>query len=143
MSINIMDETKRRHTNDIYTAAYIMDPAGVDALERTYQNIWDNGMGFSPAAMFSPRQDDEKELELGCLQLQEDLRKLVIKVWLRRYRRNEIEELCRLLLKGPQKRYTRVRLIADLEMTIDDIALEWNDANPNECPIYLPDPDIG
>ena len=75
MIINIMDEAKRRYTNDIYTAAYIMDPAGVGALERTYQDIWDSGNGFSPAAMFSPRQDDKKELEIGCRQIQEDLKR--------------------------------------------------------------------
>lgn len=141
MNINIMDETKRRYTNDIYTAAYIMDPASVDALERTYQDIWDNGMGFSPAAMFSPRQDDEEELELGCRQLQGDLKKLIIKAWVCRYRRAEIEEFCRLLLKGPQHRYTRVRLVPDLELDAQDIVREWNDNHQNEPPIYLPAPD--
>lgn len=141
MRINIMDETKRRYTNDIYTAAYIMDQAGVDDLARTYQDIWDSGKGFSTAAMFSPRQDDEKELEIGCLQLQGDLKNLVVKTWLRRYRRKEIEELCRLLLKGPQHRYTRVCLAPDLDMGVEEIVNEWNNAHQNETPIYLPDPD--
>ena len=141
MSIDIMYETKRRYTNDIYTAAYIMDPAGVDALKQTYQDIWNSGMGFSPAAMFSPRKDDEKELELGCIQLQGDLKKLVIKTWLLRYRREEIEELCRLLIKGPQHRYTRVCLVPGLELDAQDIVNEWNNTHQNEHPIYLPDPD--
>lgn len=141
MSINIMYETKRRYTNNVYTAAYIMDPAGVDALERTYQDIWDNGMGFSPAAMFSPRQDDEKELELGCLQLQGDLERMVIKAWVCRYQRGEIEEFCRLLLKGPQHSYTRVCLVPGLELSVQDIVNVWNNAHQNESPVYLPDPD--
>jgi len=141
MSINIMEETKRRYNNDICTAAYIMDPAGVDALERAYQDSWDNGMGFSPAAMFSPRQDDEKELELGCIQLQGDLKRLVIKAWVCRYRREEIEQFGRLLLKGPQNRYTRVCLVPGLELDAQDIVNEWTDAHQNEPPIYLPAPD--
>lgn len=141
MRINIMDETKRRYTNDIYTAAYIMDQAGVDALARTYQDIWDKGMGFSPAAMFSPRTDDEKELELGCLQLQGDLKDLVIKSWVCRYYREEMDSFCRLLLRGPQHRYTRVCLAPDLDMGIEEIINAWNNAHQNETPIYLPDPD--
>lgn len=141
MSINIMDETKRRYTNDIFTAAYIMDPDGVDDLEQTYQKIWNSGMGFSPDAMFSPRKDYDKELELGCLQLQGDLKKLVIKTWLRRYRRKEIEEFCRLLLKGPQHRYTRICLVSGLELGLGDVVNEWNNTHQNEPPIYLPAPD--
>ena len=141
MIINIMDEAKRRYTNDLYTAAYIMDPAGVGALERTYQDIWDSGNGFSPAAMFSPRQDDKKELEIGCRQIQEDLKRLVIKAWVSRYRRTEIEEFCRLLLKGPQHRYTRVCLVPGLELDAEDIINDWNDFHQNEAPIYLPAPD--
>lgn len=141
MSINMMDETKRRYTNDIYTAAHIMDPAGVDDLERAYQDVWDSGKGFSAAAMFSYRKDDEKEMELGCLQIQGDLKRLVVKAWMHRYCRDEIVELCRLLIKGPQHRYTRVCLVSGLELDANDIAREWSDVHQNEQPVYLHDPD--
>lgn len=141
MSIEIVIETTKRYTNDIYTAAYIMDPAGVDTLNQTYQEIWDSGKGFSPAAMFSPRQDDEKELELGCLQFQGDLKRLVVKAWVHRFCREEIMEFCRQLIKGPQHRYTKVCLVTGLELDAEEIVIEWNDAHRNERPIYLPAPD--
>lgn len=141
MSIEIAMETKKRYTNDIFTAAYIMDAAGVDKLERTYQELWDSGTGFSTSTMLSPRQDDEKELELCCLQFQGALKQLVIKAWLRRYRREEIEKLCRMLLKGPQHRYTRICLVSGLELSLEEVVIEWNNIHQNEPPIYLPAPD--
>lgn len=141
--MNVTDMMNGIHGNEVYTAAYLMNQETVEQIEATYQEAWDSGRGFTATTMFSPRTDDEIEMKICANQMLASLKNLVKKEWLARYTRDEITVLCGMLLKGPQKRYTRVRLIADLEMTINDIALEWNDANPKESPIYLPDPDIG
>lgn len=141
--MNVSDALKKFLGNEIYTAAYLMNQKAVEQIETVYQEAWDSGNGFTFATMFSPRKDDESEMKACAVQMQNDLKKLIVKEWISKYTRDEMIALCNLLLKGPQNRYTRICLVADLERTADDIAIEWNGAHPNESPIYFPDPDIG
>lgn len=141
--MNITHELKKIFGNEIYTAAYLMNQEAVEQIETAYQEAWDSGNGFTPATMFRPRKNDDAEMNVCAAQMQNALKKLVMKEWLFKYTRDEIITLCNLLLKGPQERHTRICLVDDLEITAVDIAIEWNGAHPDESPIYLPGPDIG
>lgn len=140
--MNVTEMMKKINGNEIYTAAYIMDASGVEEIEAAYQEAWDSGNGFTAATIFKKREDDEEEMKECANQMQSALKDLIMKKWLSEYSRDEIVSFCNLLLKGPQKLYTRVRLVADLEMDVSDITREWNKVHPEECPVYLPDPDI-
>lgn len=141
--MSVSDALKKLFGNEVYTAAYLMNQESVEQIETAYQEAWDSGKGFTFATMFSPRKDDNAEMNVCAAQMQNALKKLVMKEWLSKYTRDEIITLCNLLLKGPQRRYTRVCLVDDLEMTAVDIAIEWNGVHPDESPIYPPDPEIG
>lgn len=141
--MNVTHEMKKIYGNEIYTAAYLMDQEAVERIEASCQEAWDGGRGFTHATMFGPRGDTEAELAACAAQMQNALKKLVVKGWLLKYTRDEIITLCNLLLRGPQNRYTRICLVDDLEMTAVDIAADWNGVHPDESPIYPPDPENG
>lgn len=141
--MNVTYEMKKIYGNEIYTSAYLMDQEAVERIEASYQEAWDGGRGFTPATMFGPRGDAEVELAACAAQMQNDLKELVAKAWLVCYGRDEISKLCQLLYKGPSHQYTRICLVGDLALDVEDIVRGWNDLHRDERPVYLPDPDIG
>lgn len=141
--MNVTQETKKIYGNEVYTAAYIMDQSAVEKIESSYQDAWDKGEGFTPRSMFGRPEDSDAE-KMACVkQMQDSLIGVVKRGWLLRYSRDEMSALCGLLHKGPMRQHTRVCLIGDFELDVEEIVRGWNDLHQDERPVYLPDPDIG
>lgn len=141
--MHVSDIVTSKYGSNILLAAYGMDREGTEKIEAAYQEAWDSGMGFTFETMFNPREDEKKEMDECANQMQGALRELIVKTWLCRYNRDEIIELCKMLMKCPQKRYTRIDLEYKLDICVDDIARKWLELHPDEPKFYLPVDDIG
>lgn len=139
MGINVMYATRERYQDEVYTYALLANESKVNEIAEQYQNLWENGSGFTFSTMFEGRKEDSEEQLNACTQqIRNYLEEIVKRNFVYQYSRDEIVSLLNLLFRGPLRNYRQVEICGGLKVNLDEITMGWNDAHPEEKPIRTP-----
>ncbi len=135
--MDIITEYKTRYHNDLLAAARILDYEATASIETEWKSLWDSGENFVGITFPGTKRDADSEDQIDgfCRGFDNDLRKLVLDRWVRKYDRDQVVALLNLLLAAPNRQGTRITLAGDYSVTLDDVRLKWNDQNP-DAPIH-------
>ncbi|MCI9263288.1 MAG: hypothetical protein HFF06_01800 [Oscillospiraceae bacterium] len=138
--MDIEELMKKTYGNFMANTLLCMEPDVYKEMVSRFQDTYDRRETFEP--MF-PWEDLSPEGFAATLakQMDMEIKKALVDLWLKCYSREEIQTLCDLLYKYPLDYNPEISPIKGLTVSIADILHRWNKLHPDDKPVYMPPPD--